>query len=55
MNFFYCSLIPILLTFYLDDTNLKTTSGNFDKVNQINAKFDEAYDLFIIAFPCLVR
>lgn len=39
-----------LADFYLDDTNLKTTSGNFDKVNQINAKFDEAYDLFIIAF-----
>lgn len=39
-----------LAEFYIDDTTLKSNSGNYDKVNQINAKFDEAYDVFIIPF-----
>lgn len=36
--------------FYINDTELKNTSGNYDKVNQVNRKFDEAYDIFIIPF-----
>lgn len=39
-----------LSDFFIDDTNLKNTSGNYAKVNQINEKFDEAYDDFIIPF-----
>ena len=36
--------------FYINDTELKNTSGNYDKVNQVNRKFDEAYDIFILPF-----
>ncbi len=39
-----------LSEFYIDDTTLKNTSGNYEKVNQVNAKFDEAYDAFIVPF-----
>lgn len=39
-----------LSDFYVDDTTLKDSSGNFDKINQINGKFDEAYELFIVPF-----
>jgi len=39
-----------LSDFYVEDTTLKNSSGNYDKVNQINNKFDEAFETFIFAF-----
>lgn len=39
-----------LSDFYIDDTEVKNTSGNYDKLNQINRKFDDAYDAFIVPF-----
>lgn len=36
--------------FAIDDSTLKNTSLNYNKVNEINEKFDEAYDSFIIPF-----
>jgi len=39
-----------LSDFFVDDTTLKSTSGNYNKINEINEKFDEAYELFILPF-----
>jgi len=39
-----------LSDFFIDDTTVKNTSGNYDKLNQVNKRFDEAYEVFIIPF-----
>jgi len=39
-----------LSEFFIDDTTIKSTSGNFDKVNEINKKFDEAYVAILTPF-----
>lgn len=39
-----------LTTFYVDDQQLKDTVGNYIKANEINKRFDDAYDVFIIPF-----
>lgn len=36
--------------FYVDDTRIKNSSGNYAKINEINKRFDDAYDEFILAF-----
>lgn len=43
-------LSTYLADFYIDDTTIKNTVGNYNKVNQLNDKFDEAYKEFIIPF-----
>ena len=39
-----------LADLFIDDTTLKNTVGNYNKVNEINDKFDEAFTLFITPF-----
>lgn len=36
--------------FYVDDTVLKTTSGNYENANRSDTVFDDAYDMFIAGF-----
>jgi hypothetical protein len=36
--------------FYVDDTTLKDTSGNYALANQSDNVFDDAYDVFLLAF-----
>ncbi len=39
-----------LYDFYIDDVFLKASSGNYSLANQVNQRFDEAYEDFIIPF-----
>ena len=43
-------LLTFLSDFDVEDGNLKNSTSNYDKVNQINKQFDDAYDLLIIPF-----
>lgn len=39
-----------LSDFFVDDTTLKNSTGNYAKANEINKRFDDAYEAFIIPF-----
>jgi hypothetical protein len=47
---FVSMFVGYISKFYVDDTRLKDTIGNYNMVYKINDLFDEAYDIFITPF-----
>ena len=43
-------LTEYLSELFIDDTTIKPTSGNYAKVNEINDRFDEAFEIFLTPF-----